>query len=303
MARPLRIDYPGAWHHVMSRGARRAPIFRSDVECSLFLSVLAELPKRYGVEVHAYALMPNHYHLLVRSRLGHLSRAMRHVNGVFTQKANEMARHDGPLFRGRFHSRLVRGDAHLLTVASYIHLNPVRAHLVRRVDQRAWTSHRAYVGLEAAPDWLERRVLLDLAGGAERFDEMVRDYRTGARAWPTWLDVERGVITYEDELPAPPPAATTSRAEVQRLIARLLKLCDASPSDLKKSQFGPRGNPVRRFAAWALMMSTELTQAQVGQHLGLTANHVARLYASVGREAGPPVAVWREAWLNEAGKS
>lgn len=299
MARSLRIDYPGAWHHVMNRGARRAPIFRNDNECGLFLATLGDLPKRYGVEVHAYALMPNHYHLLLHSKRGNLSRAMRHLGGVFTQKVNETARHDGPVFRGRFHSQLVRGDNHLLTVASYIHLNPLRAHLVRRLDERAWTSHRAYIGLDAAPDWLERGVVLELAGGKKRFDELVRDYRTGAKIWPDWLDVERGLISYDDEAPQPEPAAGTSRAEVQALVTRILAMCDAHKRELKASQFGPGGNRVRRFAAWALATSTDLTQAQVGQYLGLTANHVARHQAAVTQDERNPIAAWREEWLRE----
>lgn len=104
MPRKPRVDFPGAWHHVMHRGARRAPIFRTDRDVLRFLRVLDETVSQFLIEVHAYALMPNHYHLLVRSVHGNLSPAMRHLNANYTQKANRVHRWDGPLFRGRFHT-------------------------------------------------------------------------------------------------------------------------------------------------------------------------------------------------------
>jgi len=105
-ARRKRVDYPGAWHHVMNRGARRAPIFAEESDCGELLRAVGETVARFGVEVHAYALMPNHYHLLVRSMVGNLSRAMRHLNGVYTQRINSAHGWDGPVFRGRFHSKV-----------------------------------------------------------------------------------------------------------------------------------------------------------------------------------------------------
>jgi REP element-mobilizing transposase RayT len=90
MARKPRIDFPGAWHHVMHRGARRAPIFRRDEECLRFLLEVEKAVERFGIEIHGYSLMPNHYHLLVRSLHGNLSSAMQHINGQYTQKANSV---------------------------------------------------------------------------------------------------------------------------------------------------------------------------------------------------------------------
>ncbi len=104
MARKWRIDYPGAWHHVMHRGARREAIYDDERDCILFLDLVGQTVNRFGLEVHAYALMPNHYHLLVRSVKGNLSRCMQHLNGSYARGFNSRRTCDGPVFRGRFRS-------------------------------------------------------------------------------------------------------------------------------------------------------------------------------------------------------
>jgi len=98
------------------------------------------------VIVYAYCLMPNHYHLLVRTPSGNLSRFMRHLNGVYTQRFNREHARDGPLYRGRFKGILVQEDSYLLEVVRYIHKNPVKARLVERLSQFKWSSHQSYVG-------------------------------------------------------------------------------------------------------------------------------------------------------------
>src|SRR5688572_1964032 len=110
MPRTPRIDFPGVRHHVMNRGARRAPIFVNDLTCGAFLDVLGELPERFGVVVHAYALMPNHFHLLLETPRGNLSRAMKHLEGVYSQRLNATYEWDGPLFRGRFRNEVVEDE-------------------------------------------------------------------------------------------------------------------------------------------------------------------------------------------------
>ncbi|MDD5308546.1 MAG: transposase [Deltaproteobacteria bacterium] len=112
----------------------------------MFLDLLGEMAARHEIEVHAYSLMPNHDHLLLRSLHGNLSRGMRRLNADYTQRVNRIHGWDGPVFRGRFRSELVRDEPSLPYVLAYIHLNPLRAGLVTRLQSERWTSHRAYNG-------------------------------------------------------------------------------------------------------------------------------------------------------------
>jgi len=164
VARPLRITFPGAWYHVTNRGLERRAIFRAPEDQARFLRLLAEGTARFALEVHAYCLMGNHYHLLVRTPDGNLSEAMRHLDGVYTQRFNRTHGRDGPLFRGRFASVLVQADRHLLCAARYIHLNPVEARLVERPEDWSPSSYRGYLDPRRAPPWLHTRVVLGWFG-------------------------------------------------------------------------------------------------------------------------------------------
>ena len=164
MARPLRILYPGAWYHVMNRDAGRRVIFRNPNHYKIFLSLLGDLHETFGIETHAYCLMPSHYHWLVRSARGNLDRAMRHLNGLYTQRYNRREQIDGPLFRGKYKALLVDADSNMAQVSHYIHLNPVEDKRTSRPDGYPWSSYGACIGKREAPDWLYRDFTLGLFG-------------------------------------------------------------------------------------------------------------------------------------------
>lgn len=168
MARPLRIEYPGAWYHVMNRGLGRRKIFLSDPDRKSFLHLLEEISKMFQLEVHAYSLLDNHYHLLVHTPQGNLGRIMRHLNGIYTQRFNRRHQTDGPLFRGRYKAILVDKDTYLLELVRYIHLNPVRAALCHHPQDHRWTSHRAYLQRASRPLWLKTEEVLGRFGSQEK---------------------------------------------------------------------------------------------------------------------------------------
>jgi len=156
MARPLRIEYPGAIYHVTSRGNARLPIFEDDADRRLMLDVLAHTVERFNWLCHAYCLMDNHYHLMIETPDGNLAAGMRQLNGVYTQRFNRRHRRVGHVFQGRFKAILVERDNYLLELCRYVVLNPVRARMVKRAGDYRWSSYRATGGNEQPPGFLTR---------------------------------------------------------------------------------------------------------------------------------------------------
>lgn len=139
----------------MNRGRRREKIFFQKSDHELFLSVLNDVNRLFGIEIHAYALLPNHYHILIHTPRGNLSRCMRHLNGVYTQKFNIKHKIDGSLFRGRYKSILVEKEEYLLELVRYIHRNPFKAGLEEKIGQYKWCSHRGYMKANERQKWLK----------------------------------------------------------------------------------------------------------------------------------------------------
>jgi REP-associated tyrosine transposase len=169
MSRPLRIEYPGAYYHVMNRGAGHKAIYSHDGHRHIFLELLREINQMFSVETHAYCLMDNHYHLLLRTPLANLGRAMRHLNGVYTQRYNKSEKTDGSLFRGRYKAILVDADAYLLQVGRYIHRNPLEAQIVTQLADYPWSSYGVYMDKDKCPSWLEVKQTLDMIGQRNRY--------------------------------------------------------------------------------------------------------------------------------------
>jgi putative transposase len=154
MARPLRIEYSNAWYHVMNRGLRHENIYFTREDRHTFLSLLHDISEKYHIQIHAYCLMSNHYHLMVHTPLPNLQRAMRHLGSVYTQRFNRVHTRDGPLFRGRYKSKLVESETYLTRLSRYIHLNPVVAKMALLPEEYEWSSYGAYMKLSKKPKWL-----------------------------------------------------------------------------------------------------------------------------------------------------
>lgn len=148
----------------MNRGAGYHDIYRNDEHRRLFLDLLRELHQTFLVSIHAYCLMDNHYHLLLETPMGNLCRAMRYLNGVYTQRYNRDVRSDGPLFRGRFKAILVDVDAYLLNVSRYIHRNPIEASTVRKAEKYRWSGYRAYICQIRGPTGLTTHKTFSMIG-------------------------------------------------------------------------------------------------------------------------------------------
>jgi REP element-mobilizing transposase RayT len=202
MARPLRIEKAGGWYHVTSRGNERKRIYRDDRDREHFLELLAEMVSRFGVRLHCYVLMDNHYHLLLELTEANLSRAVQWLNVSYCVWFNRRHGRSGHLLQGRFKSVAIDPEEWGLELSRYLHLNPVRVRALglsksqrqaqrvglspapnpeevrRRMEvlrQYRWSSYRAYLGLAVVPRWLECATVLGLGGG--RKGEQQRRYR------------------------------------------------------------------------------------------------------------------------------
>ena len=154
MARPLRIEFPGAIYHVTSRGNAQQAIFMDDEDRDRFCEVLSMVGERFNWLCHAYCLMENHYHLLIETLNGNLSQGMRELNGVYTQGFNQRYRRVGHLFQGRYKAIIVEKDNHLLSLCRYVVLNPVRVGLRKKPEQWRWSSYGATLGVVKKPSFL-----------------------------------------------------------------------------------------------------------------------------------------------------
>jgi putative transposase len=193
MARPLRLEFAGALYHITARGNRREAIYLDATDWQAFLDIVGEVCGRFQWRCHAYCLMTNHYHLVVETPAGELSRGMRQLNGTYTQAFNRRHGRVGHVFQGRYKSILVDKQAYLLELARYVVLNPVRAGMVDRAEAWPWSSYGAMICEEVAPEWLETDWLLaqfgqDRARAIRAYERFVADGDHSGRLWQALID-------------------------------------------------------------------------------------------------------------------
>jgi len=221
MARPLRSNVAGGWYHITSRGQNRRRLYDDARDRGDFVDRLEEMSKRYGVEVHAYVLMPNHYHLLIRTPRANPSAAMQWLNNGYGMWRNRRHGLRGHVFQGRFKGILVEGGAWVLELSLYMHFNPVAvkglgwgkqqqhaegrglaapsAELVRArleaLRQHRWSSYRAYAGYEKAPEWLHTaEVLGRVEGRREGYRREAEARLSRGQTEAIWSRLQWGVV-------------------------------------------------------------------------------------------------------------
>lgn len=201
MARPLRLEFPGAIYHVTSRGDRQEAIYEGDADRQQWLGILSKICERYNWRVHAYCLMDNHYHILLETADGNLSKGMRQLNGVYTQYFNRQHNRVGHVFQGRYKAILVEKDSYLLELSRYVVLNPIRAGMIKNIDEWHWSSYLITIGKLQPPDWLEVDWLLSQFGlqrkrAKGRYIDFVRE---GIGLPPVWDNLRHQIYMGSDD--------------------------------------------------------------------------------------------------------
>lgn len=226
MARPLRIERAGGWYHVTARGNERRAIYRDDHDRLHFCELLEEMVQRFGVRLHAYVLMENHYHLILELTESNLSRSAQWLNVSYSVWFNHRHERSGHLFQGRFKSITVDPAQWGLELSRYVHLNPVRVGSLKlgkrerqgrwagagnvpdpkmieerlsRLRRYRWSSYRAYVGLASRPAWLECKTVLGLGGRAaanqrRTYREYVENALRDGVAKSPWESLQEQVV-------------------------------------------------------------------------------------------------------------
>lgn len=265
MARPARIQFPGALYHITSRGNRQEDIYDDDIDRASFLEVLGNTCQQYHWICHAYCLMSNHYHLLIETPEGNLSRGMRQLNGVYTQTCNRRHNRVGHLFQGRYKAILVEKESYLLELARYIVLNPVRARIVKKAGTWAWSSYRATAGEVDKPEWLSIDWLLSIfSKRKKRAMEQYGAFIAEGKGQPSvWESLEKQIFLGSSKF-------------VEQMQSRIDRQKDLSEVPLAQRRPEPRAlrqyerqYKDRNTAITAAYQSGGYTLKQIGEYFGL----------------------------------
>jgi putative transposase len=281
MSRPLRINYPEAIYHVMNRGIARNEIAKEKRDYEEFLKTFSEIHDLWRVQVYAYCIMNNHYHVCLKTPEGNLSRVMRHLDGLYTQRFNRVHRRDGPLFRGRYKAIVVDGDEHLTGVVRYIHLNPVRAGRVKSPQDYYWSSHKTYIRSYKTPLWLNTQEVLNRFSsnkGFHRFvisdddDEVGEFYRKKRKGliFGTEEFREKVMKLISKVSPEHPRYEKTYvRPSVERVLDVVAESYGVKVDDLLEGVRG-RENEARKVGMYLVKRMCDLTLNEVAQRFGVT---------------------------------
>jgi putative transposase len=287
MARPLRIEYPGAFYHIINRGNAGESIYADNKDRYTFLEYLERAVERFTIVIHAYCLMTTHYHLIVETPNANISNAIQWINVSYATYYNRRHHRQGHLFQGRFKSILINADDYLLELSRYIHRNPVMAMITELPEDYPWSSYRAYVkGGKTVPPWLERDRLLfyfetttrkamnRYRRFVEEIDETYREDPTthavagsvlGSKSFITWIQ-ETYLTGRPDNREIPQLKTLKPDIPIETVIRTIGKAYGCEETTIKEK--GKKNNRAREHAIYLSRELCGLTNTHLGQQFG-----------------------------------
>jgi REP element-mobilizing transposase RayT len=265
----------------MNRGRRRENIFSSSEDYQAFIKVLQEAAELWGIKITAYCLMSNHYHLLVQTPDANLSRCMRHINGIYTQRFNRRRKIEGQLFRGRYKAILIEEDSHLLEVLRYIHRNPLRAGLVKDIKDFPWSSHHGYLSRSQKWGWLNKDFLMSMLSDKQSrrlaaykdfvslddSEETERFYSLknlssvmGSDVFKEWIKDQFQHLCFREEI----PESRLLAPSIEEVIAKTCEHFHVSKEQLFISRRGHENLP-RNVALYLVRILTRKSMPEIGK--------------------------------------
>ncbi|MCP4257777.1 MAG: transposase [Planctomycetes bacterium] len=298
MARQPRIEYESAFYHVTSRGNLRDKIFYADADRTKLIEILKRTKERYGYIIHAFVLMDNHYHFLIETPQANLNQLMQNINTSYTVFINKKYHRSGHLFQGRYKAIVVDKDNYLLTLSRYIHLNPVKAKVVRKPEEYKWSSYKEYIGLSKTglvdtvdtlsyfskyaktsmkkykeyveTEITEKSPFDDVKGGIvlgkERFMEKIKKFIEGKKADKELHALKR---IYEER-------------PIQDVIRKMAEYYQLSPEDLiKKTR---RYSRERKVTIYLSKIHNKGRNKVVGEYFGISPQQVTNILTHIENE-------------------
>ena len=251
----------------------------------MFIELLKDSIEMWNVNIAAYSLMPNHYHMLIQTPLANISRTMRHINGVYTQRFNKKHGGDGQLFRGRYKSILVDGNSYLLQLVRYIHRNPLKAGLVDSLSRYKWSSHKAYLSADEEWDWLYKAFIYKFLSKNKK--EWIKRYRQyvsiseddeatrilGRKKWPSfwgpqsfmdWVKGKFYEVKSDDEV----PQSKTLLPETGEILSVVCEYYGVEEKTLYKSKRGTTNEP-RNVSIYLMRQLRKNSLNEIGKQFGI----------------------------------
>jgi len=299
MSRPWRIEYEGAFYHLLSRGNERSDIFVDEEDRSSFLDAVAEMSERFDIDIFAYVLMDNHYHLLVRTRRANLKKAMQWFGTTYTQRFNRRHFRSGHLFQGRYKSIIIQNDAYLMQLSYYIHRNPLRAGIVNRLAGYRWSSYKVYAYGRKTPRWLSTDLILSQFAGdqdchrgyrekvqkyASEEKRLLEDLRHGL-IWGSKQFVEKIRKKYAPakmELSIPQQRQVAKTFDPKNYLRRAEQVfgCDTEHFVYAKRLSGAE-KEIRDMLLYGIWITGQLKNEQIGKLFGLSYSGVSHAVKSI----------------------
>lgn len=261
----------------MNRGARGENVFLEESHCSHFLSLTSQAVERYGIRVHGFAIMPNHFHMMVESVEGNLGDAMKYITSQYGYFLNSQLGWDGQVFRGRYKSKPVYLEQHWIYLLAYLHLNPVRARLVYEPQDAIWTSHSTYLGKGKGLEWVTTDELMEYFEATGGYRSFVSEVKKKSCPIPEGFESVTFDTRQSSRMMVVKQEPLGPRIEVEVALAEVQGVAGCTREELKETRRGREGNPTRALAVWWLVHGAGLSNLEVGKVLQLSPNAVSKI--------------------------